>query len=207
MRDRRQCDVCGVPLDDAHQTLTDGRQVCSTCHSTAVYDQEVARPLTQQIAAYIGEQLGLALNVPTGLVLVGRDQLVDIVRQQGGKELADPTHTLGIYARRGIKRGIYVQSGLPRTLLIQVAAHEWAHAWQGENCPLLRNTLVREGFAEWVAYKTLAALNAGQEMERMVARDDVYGQGLHRALEVEASVGAPGVIEWCRQAKGSEATA
>ena len=199
-QERGRCDVCGAPLDDTHQALTDGRRICSGCHASAVYDQAVVLPLARQISRFIGQQMGLTLNVPTGLILVGRDQLIEIVREQVGEEAQVPTQTLGIYARRGIKRGIYVQSGLPRTLLIQVAAHEWGHAWQGENCPLLRDPLVREGFAEWVAYKTLVALGAERERERMIARPDIYGQGVRRALEVEALEGEAGVVEWCRKA-------
>jgi hypothetical protein len=151
------------------------------------------------------QRLGLKLNIPTGLALVDQTQLAGIIRQQleaspplSNAEPIVPERTLGIYARRGIRRGIYVQNGLPRSLLLQVAAHEFAHAWQGENCPLLQDPLVREGFAEWVAYTLVGVFGQAQMQERMQSRPDLYGQGLRWALKVAAQDGAAAVIQACR---------
>ena len=153
-------------------------------------------------------RLGLSLNVPTGLALVDRNQLAEVIRQQyerlpGDAHLneLDPHTTLGLYARRGIRRSIYVQSGLPIILFLQVAAHEYAHPWQGENCPILRDLLVHEGFAEWVAYKVLDYYGYSHNQERMIARQDIYGQGLRWALEIENKYGVEGLLQACRQMK------
>jgi aminopeptidase N len=96
---------------------------------------------------------------------------------------------------------MYVVSGLPQILLIQTVAHEWAHAWQGENCPLLRDPLVREGFAEWVAYKTLQRMGASKKMALMEQQDGLYGQGLQKMLELERRGGLSGVLAFCRRAE------
>ena len=153
----------------------------------------------------IQKNLGLRLNVPTGLALVDRQQLADVIRQQlkdGSQSTSvqrlEPNRTLGIYTRRGLRRGIYVQSGLPRILLLQIVAHEFAHAWHGENCPLLEETLIREGFAEWVAYKILGYYGYEQKQKQMLSREDVYGSGLNWALELERNGGHNAVIEACR---------
>ena len=74
-------------------------------------------------------------------------------------------------------------------LFLQVAAHEYAHAWQGENCPILRDKLVHEGFAEWVAYHMIGYYGYRNSQERMLARQDSYGQGLKWALESRAKPG------------------
>jgi hypothetical protein len=66
---------------------------------------------------------------------------------------------------------------------------------------LLNDTLVHEGFAEWVAYKVLGYYGYNDQMTRMQARDDIYGQGLHWALGVEVQAGAVGVIEACRRSR------
>jgi hypothetical protein len=113
--------------------------------------------------AVVQEILGLSLNVPTGLALVDRTQLAKVIQGQQGaghsKNEADTEldahRTLGLYVRKGMRRALYIQAGLPRLLFLQVAAHEFAHAWQGENCPLLKTTLYHEGFAEWVAYRVI----------------------------------------------------
>jgi hypothetical protein len=202
-RDRPACDVCGGSLTDERWLLSDGRVSCAHCHATAIYTPQEAAALFEQVKN-AASALGLNLNIPTGLALVDRLQLATIIRQhhhdEPSDDALDPERTLGLYARRGIKRGIYVQSGLPRPLIYQIAAHEFAHAWQGENCPLLQNPLAREGFAEWLAYTLLGQQGLVQQQHRMAARIDLYGQGLRWAQQITTQQGLPGLIAACRQA-------
>lgn len=203
-QDRPNCDVCAAPLTDKQWQLSDGRVSCAHCHATAIYDPQKAFALYEEMKSVVNQILGLKLNIPTGLALVDRKQLADVIRQQSevnsnraGSEELDPDKTLGVYARRGMRRGIYVQTGLPRTLLIQIAAHEFAHAWQGENCPLLRDPIVHEGFAEWLAYHVLQHYGYTQQQRNMRQRQDIYGSGLNWALNIESKVGITGVINAC----------
>jgi hypothetical protein len=164
--------------------------------------------------ALVARRLGLTLNIPTGLALVDSNQLGEVLRvgERPASKSSDPSitdkvpvlnfepqKTLGVYARRGMRRGIYIQSGLPRMLFLQVAAHEYAHAWQGENCPVMKDALVHEGFAEWVAYQVIGFYRYSKGQERMRGREDIYGRGLKWALGIEASLGIPGVVEACRR--------
>lgn len=218
---RPPCDVCGAPLTNEHWQLSDGRMTCANCHATAIYAPALALALYEEMKTLAAEHLGLALNVPTGLALVDRNQLRQVIRQQKAAEResspvraqsttaavdldpaleAEVERTLGLYARRGMRRGIYIQTGLPRMLFLQVTAHEYAHAWQGENSPTLRAGLVHEGFAEWVAYRLIGLYGYDRAQERMLARQDIYGQGLRWALDEEAAHGMQGVIEACRRA-------
>ncbi len=207
-KDRQPCDVCAAPLTNENWRLSDGRVMCAHCHETAIYAPSDAAALYEEMKAVVAQILGLTLNVPTGLALVDRNQLAQVIQQQqevirasgnGRLDELDPQRTLGIYARRGMRRGLYVQTGLPRLLFLQVAAHEFAHAWQGENCPLLRDVLVHEGFAEWVAYRILGHYGYSRGQERMMARTDIYGKGLRWALDVEAAQGPGGVFDACRK--------
>ena len=208
-RGRSPCDLCAAPLTDQKWRLSDGRLTCAYCHATAIYSPADAAALYTEMKTVVVDILGLKLNVPTGLALVDRNQLGEVILQQqnnmGDKGAQavdlDPNQTLGLYARRGMRRGIYVQSGLPRMLFLQVASHEYAHAWQGENCPLLRDLLVHEGFAEWVAYRVLGHYGYTNAQERMKVRQDIYGQGLRWALELQAKVGPAGLLHACRQAE------
>ena len=205
---RAHCDICSAPLTDNQWQLSDGRISCAYCHATAVDDPQQAIGLFDEIRIIIFERIGLSLNIPTGLALVDRVQLKSIIQQQMQSTSSSPGQidldidkTLGIYTRRGIRRGIYVQSGLPRNLLIQIAAHEFAHAWQGENCPLLRDQLIHEGFAEWVSYHVLEAYNLKQQQIQMRKRNDIYGEGLRWALEIESYENIKGVIGACLAAQ------
>ena len=195
-RERPPCDICGAPRTDEQWLLSDGRILCAHCHSTAIYAPAAASALYEEMKAIIVARLNLTLNIPTGLALVDQNQLSKVL--QIGEQF-EPRNTLGVYARRGMRRGIYVQSGLPHMLFLQVAAHEYAHAWQGENCPVLKDVLVHEGFAEWVAYKVIGFYGYSKGQERMYRREDIYGRGLKWSLDIEAGQGITGVIEACRR--------
>lgn len=197
---RPSCDTCGAPLGSERWQLSDGRVSCASCHATAIYEQPAAVSEYERITDHVCRLLGLSLNIATPVVLVDRNQLAGIARKQNMREAVSIEMVLGIYARHGMRRGIYMQTGLPRTIFLQVAAHEYAHAWQGENCPLLHDPLVREGFAEWVAYKTLESFALDKQRARMLQRADVYGEGLRWALAVERTAGPQAVIQQCRAA-------
>lgn len=213
---RPSCDICGGPLSLEYWELSDGRAICAACHTTAVYSPDIAAVLFAELKDVVASRLGLALNIPTGLALVDRHGLRHVIDQQSADQTRlkaaslqpdglDVDHTLGLYARRGMRRGIYIQTGLPRLLFLQVAAHEFGHAWQGENCPLLRDPVIHEGFAEWVAFHVSGHYGDRRGQERMRTRRDVYGDGVRWALEVEAREGPQGVMLACRQSLGTPA--
>jgi len=189
-----------------HVHLPDGRCICPRCHQTAVYDPARAQALFEHAARVVTDHLDLGLNVGTDFTLVDHQHLRrlateadldlgdDAVRKQSAQ-------VVGLFVRKGHKRVIYLLSGLPQILLLQAAAHEWAHAWQGENCPLLQDPLVREGFAEWVAYKTLQTMGAVRKMALMEQQNGLYGEGLRKMLELERHGGVAGVQAFCRRAE------
>ena len=133
-------------MSDQRWKLSDGRVFCETCHASGVFPPHEATALYDEVKTVVAQSLGLSLNIPTGLALVDCDQLAEIIlKQSNGSLTLEVERTMGVYARRGMRCDIYAQIGLPRPLFLQVTAHEYAHAWQGENCPLLRDTLVLEG--------------------------------------------------------------
>ena len=189
-------------MGNDHWTLSDGRVFCDKCRDTSIFSLEEARALYKGIKKVITRTLGLRLNISTALVLVDRDQLTDIILQQSGDPNSlDVEKTMGIYTRRGMKRGIYVQTGLPRRLFLQVASHEFAHAWQGENCPLLSDLRFREGFAEWVAYHVLNHYDYQDQIHHMLSGNNIYSKGLMWMLELESTSGKKGVLEACRRSR------
>ena len=213
-----RCDVCGVPMATSHTRLPDGRRTCIQCHQTAVYDAALAQALFERVAGVVTDQLGLGLNVGAKFTLVDSQHLhrlaadVTPAPQAPGENRIDEStaksphqgpdnRIVGLFVRKGHRRVMYVVSGLPRILLIQTIAHEWAHAWQGENCPLLQNNIVREGFAEWAAYKTLETIGATNTLALMERQNSIYGKGLRQMLALEQRDGISGVLAFCRQAE------
>lgn len=179
---RPRCLACNVPVGPNGRLLPDGRYRCSLCDKTAIDDPEQAQQLYNALCAMLATHLGLKLNVPTPLVPVDRGQLEAVLTALGRQYVQGRQRLHGIYARRGVKRGIYVELGLPRVQMLQVMAHELGHAWQTEHDPLLEDPILVEGIAEWVAYKTMEAYGETRVAQHMLTRQDIYGQGLRRVL-------------------------
>jgi hypothetical protein len=194
------CAVCGAPMSDTHIRLPDERHICPRCHQTAVYDAARGRELFERVAHIVTEELGLRLNVGTEFTMVDHQHLQRLARASRNP-YGNPAKVIGLFAHKGHKRLMYVLSGLPQILLIQTIAHEWAHAWHGENCPLFQDPLLQEGFAEWVAYKTLQTMGAVKKMQLMEQRDGLYGEGLRKMLRLEQERDVPGVLDFCRRAR------
>lgn len=86
------------------------------------------------------------------------------------------------------------------SLLIQIASHEYAHARPGERCPLLGDSMVREGSTEWAACHTLLGMDEKVKGEPMLRRHDGYGVGLRPMLDIERQRGVTGVLDYGRAA-------
>lgn len=190
---RPRCASCGAPLGGQHWRLHDERLQCAACHATAVYDAAVARALFDQTVTGVVAQLGLTLNVGVAFRLVDAPTLEAI--RSAGQPAPAGMNTLGLYQRRGHLRAIYMLYGLPRLGFRTTVAHEYAHAWQGERCPLLRDDELREGHAEWVAYHHLLWLGCTKAAERMLSAPHPYRPALERVLAMERRLGLAGVNE------------
>jgi hypothetical protein len=165
-----------------------------------VYDLEQARALYAETVSGIVEQLGLVLNVGVDFRVVDAPTL-RAVREQDAEHVPIDERTLGLYQRHGRIRVIYVLYGLPRLLFRTTVAHEYAHAWQGEYCPLLDNHVLREGFAEWVAYRHLEWLGCSKATARMLHANHPYRPALEHVLSLEQQFTIPGLIAFMQRAE------
>ncbi|MBE2238682.1 MAG: hypothetical protein IAE81_12900 [Caldilineaceae bacterium] len=185
------CTSCGAPLADGHAQLSDGRPICSSCRTSAVDDVLTARRLYEQVIGVVDRELGLRVHRRPGFGLYSHG---DMQRLQAAlsQSPGGGGHLLGVYTKLGSQREIAVETGLPRLLMIKVIAHEYGHAWQGENCPFLTDVQLLEGFCEWVAYKVMGAVGAEAVQTRQLMAQGFYGNALRRivALEVEGGIEA-----------------
>jgi hypothetical protein len=188
---RPRCDTCGCPVGSHYWTRPDGRKLCDRCQSTAVSDPAHAHALYRRVRAALARSLGLSLREPCQLKLANRRQLGELIEKSSLHSLdADSRgRCFGLFIREGTHRAIFVEYGLPQIVLLEVIAHEYAHAWQGENCWREAPAEVQEGFAEWVAYKLLEGWGCYRRSGKMLRRDDLYGQGLKLMLEWEGQGG------------------
>ncbi|MBA3470535.1 MAG: protein DA1 [Herpetosiphonaceae bacterium] len=192
-----RCTSCAAPVGADGWTLHDGRVQCATCHRSAIYDVAEANRLFAKTIQALEQYPGLHLQVGAAFRLVDAPTLYRLARE-GGIEAGENQHTLGLYHRQGRLRVVYVLYGLPKLLFREVIAHEYAHVWQGEHCPLLSDHDWREGSAEWVAYHHLLHLGASKAAQRLRTNDHPYRAGLDKCLALEAQVGIAGVLKALR---------
>lgn len=189
---RPRCASCTAPLGDAHWQLHDGRRLCARCHRTAVLDGAEAQRLYDETVHAVVASLGLHVAQQPTFRLLDRPTLE---RLRDDEVIPDSRQLLGLYVRRGDSRGIYLLHGLPRLLFRITVAHEYAHAWQDEHCPRLGEEL-REGAAEWVAYRSLLHLGSIKAAARMREGSHPYRPALERVLAIEQRLGTAGLLAW-----------
>lgn len=155
--------------------------------------------------AGVATDLGLILHVGVDFRMVDVPTL-NALRTSGKASPPDQgtdtnLRTLGLYVRKGHTRVIYMLHGVPRLIFRTTVAHEYAHAWQTEYCPLLQDEVLREGFAEWVAYQHLIWLGATRAAERMLVAHHPYRPFFDHVLRMEQQLGRDGLIRTIQQAE------
>ncbi len=189
---RPTCDACGEPLGDTYDLLSDGRSLCLSCSATAVTSPREAERLFAETRQRLERLLGMRLEAGLRFRFVDRPTLLARAREL--PDLRGETKTRGLFIQEGDRREILVMAGLPLQQTAGVMAHELAHAWQAEHCPGETSRLLREGFAEWVTYRVLLARGADKEAANLLRREDLYGRGFKRMLQIEKRSGKAAVF-------------
>lgn len=201
------CDLCHAPVPSPALPTVDGQYRCALCASQMVVRTHEAEQLYVEALRAVTGVMGAALTQAPTLALVGRRQMGE-VRRRAERAAgivsvpadmdagADGTgyHVLGFFYRAGSAATIYAEVGLPRPLLLGTLAHEIGHAWQALYAPDVRDPLLCEGFAEWVAHHVLVARGHQTMAERATRRDDLYGRGLRAYLRAEQLGGRRAVV-------------
>ncbi len=203
VQNRPRCEICHVPINNQGKILSNGASQiyrCSSCYQQAVKTQKQAEEIYQEIWALLSQELALQIPLLPELQMVSREHLIRLHQQQtAGRAIELPgsseqQHFLGFFRRINEERKIYIEQLLPEPLFRAVAAHELAHAWQSDYTPDNQQLVIIEGFAEWVAYRTLLKLGYQREAARLTRREDLYGQGLQLFIALERDHGRNAVF-------------
>ena len=203
-----RCDICRAPLNAQGKILSgrDGKIYrCATCFSTAVTSMEDAKRLYNEMHRLLSKTLMIEIPILPNLSLVERARMIELHQQAGILAGTDTPlgpehqHLLGFYQSVGTDQHIYIEQLLPQTLFRAVAAHELAHSWQSTHAPQGQPTKIVEGFAEWVAYRSLLLLGHQADAARLTRRNDLYGQGLQYFITLERQQGQQGVLQRASQ--------
>ena len=208
-----RCFLCTMPAADLSggRSLPDGRRVCRDHLETGVSDPGQAQQLFRQARSEVIQVLGNRMRLPKpvkSVKLVGLQELIASSKGSGHSSGLRAGKVLGITNLTYLKRGnesslqpstINLLNYVPAERMLSVAAHEYTHVWHAENHRDYSTTksVLREGFAEWVAYKVAQSYGRTEQMEVMMNPNGViYYQGLRKFLELERRRGIDGVLDY-----------
>ncbi len=212
-----QCFLCSLPADPQRggEALRDGRHVCADDSKLAVKTAQQARRLFQQAEGEVRDTFGSALRLKDP---IARVELVDLKGFE--RAAAGSGHINGVKAGKvlGVTTVVFVSRGEEKWLepavihlldhvssrrMLSVSAHEYAHVWQAQHHRDYAQTkpILREGFAEWVAYKVAQRHGRQDQMTVMMnPNGGDYYLGLRKFLELERQRGVEGVLTYAKKA-------
>lgn len=207
---RPRCDVCRAPALDTAVRVADGQYRCPLCAVDMVTTADVASGLYVRVVEAFKRVSGASLRQLPTLQLISRRQMSELrlrfahaeSRSSDDGAMSSGYHVLGYFVREGQRATVYVETALPRPLFSGTLAHELGHAWQAAEAPDVRDPLLCEGFAEWIAYTVQRDLGDSAVAGRALRREDIYGQGLRRYLGAQSSGGVSGVLALARGQAG-----
>ncbi len=203
-RTKAACYTCGVPVGPTYWKFDDGRSICNACHDRAVVDEKQIEKIWQEVSLYLQKQYGMDVNHPMTLHIkpLNSNSFASARRAKSGLNQASPLmgSELGLYRFKGGKADVFLLYGLPIEMIYETAAHEYAHAWQTDNCPPNQSLELKEGFAQWIAAQVLKSKNFKMSLEKLEdRRDRNYGTGYQRFKRVEESMGEKFVFEYAKK--------
>ncbi len=154
------------------------------------------RPLTASLAGELERQLeNLMKKAFSDRLALRKSVMIKVVTAQQLKAMkGEPA--LGLY-EDGV---IYLSQDLTRREALGVLAHEYGHAWQYQNLSDIDSveTLLFEGFAEWLSYRVLAEAGDTEGTASVMRDTSIYGRGARWFLSLEKREGLDGVLNRAR---------
>ena len=201
-----RCFDCGLPVKtDAGLRLPDGRIFCARDAKDAVASDSEARQICEGVKYDIDRFFARYMNFPdknVELSIVDKFHLENLFSSPGFHN--NCVSIEGATASNPLPNGkllhtIDLLSYMSRTRLMAVCAHEYTHAWMGENvkherfAALDRNAI--EGFCELVAYKYMESKQETLEMENILRNTYTAGQ-VQVLLAADKQYGFNSVVDW-----------
>ena len=200
-----RCYICGLPVKENHVELPDGRYLCARDGRTVVLKADDARRICDQVKDDLDRLFSRFTVFPANVDVTVMDRVdVDSMFSPAGNDFESP-NLLGCLrpdaASHETRYKMRLMTGLPLAELKATCAHEYSHAWVGENVPKeRRKTLGRdaeEGFCELVAYLLMDSQQ--EEGQKKFILQNRYTRGqIDLFIEAEKRYGFDQVLDWMK---------
>jgi hypothetical protein len=205
-----RCVICGLPVKDGIE-LPDGRYLCARDAKTVVLKADEARQICGQVKDDLDRLFSRFTSFPTNVDVSVIDRVdVDSMFVTGGHNFESPDLLGCIRAETANDQTRYKMSlliGLPLAQLKETCAHEYSHAWAGENVPKERRARLgrdaEEGFCEMVGYLLMDSQNEEVEKKRVLQNRYTRGQ-IDLFIEAEKRYGFDQVLDWMKYGEAAQ---
>ena len=201
-----RCYLCGLPIKPGDEIkLPDGRFLCARDGATAVLDARKAQQVSAEVKDDLDHVFSRFTSFPDNVDVAVIDRIdVDSMFDASGHDFESPD-LLGCIepvTEDGVKRyHMKLMIGLPLSELKETCAHEYSHAWVGENVSKERHRRIdrdaEEGFCEMMGYLLMDA--QGEEAEKQRVLKNLYTRGqVELFIAAEQQYGFDDVLDWMR---------
>ena len=201
-----RCYICGLPIKPGDEVqLPDGRYLCARDAKTVVIGADDAKQVCADVKDDLDRLFSRFTSFPTNVDVAVIDRVdVDSMFQTLGHGFEGPD-LLGCIepvTDNGVKRyHMSLMIGLPLAELKETCAHEYSHAWVGENVPPERHARIErdaeEGFCEMMGYLLMDSQSEEVEKKRVLSNSYTRGQ-VKLFIEAEQRYGFDDVLDWMR---------
>jgi hypothetical protein len=200
-----QCSICGLPIKDGGVELPDGRWLCARDAKTVVLKADEVEQICAQVKDDLDRLFARFTAFPTNVDVTVIDRVdVDSMFFTEGNSFESPD-LLGcirpVTANGQNRYKMSVLTGMPLAQVKETCAHEYSHAWVGENVPKERHKRLgrdaEEGFCELVGYLLMDSQNEEVEKKRVLENHYTRGQ-INLFIEAEQRYGFDEVLDWMK---------
>ncbi|HXR04461.1 MAG TPA: protein DA1 [Verrucomicrobiae bacterium] len=205
------CSICGMPVKDGGIQLPDGRWLCARDAKTVVLDADDIKQDCARVKDDLDRLFSRFLSFPTDVdvTVLDRVDVASMFNTEGNAfespDLLGCTRPETVNGRTRYKIGLLI--GMPLAQLKETCAHEYSHAWVGENVPKERRARLgrdaEEGFCELVGYLLMDSQHEEVEKKRVLQNHYTRGQ-IDLFIEAEQRFGFDEVLDWMKYGVASQ---
>jgi hypothetical protein len=200
-----RCAICGLPVKDNGLKLADGRFLCARDARAAVVKASDAERISVQIKDDLDRLFSRFTEFPANVDVSVIDRIdVDTMFSPGGNDFESPNLLGCIHpdtVNNVTRYKMSLMTGLPLAELKATCAHEYTHAWVGENVPKERRARLgrdaEEGFCELVAYLLMDSQREEGQKKFILQNHYTRGQ-IDLFIEAEKRYGFDQVLDWMK---------
>ncbi len=200
-----RCSICGLPVKDGGIELPDGRYLCARDAKTVVLKADDIEQTCSQVKDDLDRLFSRFTSFPTNVDVTVIDR-VDVASMFGAEgNSSESPDLLGcirpVTVNNRTRYKMNLLTGMPLAQLKETCAHEYSHAWVGENVPKERHARLardaEEGFCEMVGYLLMDSQNEELEKRRVLQNHYTRGQ-IDLFIEAEQRYGFDEVLDWMK---------